>query len=265
MSQKKQPPVYDRIGQNYNNTRKADPYITERLYHLLQPKTNGLYIDIGCGTGNYYKALTDRDLHFVGVDPSETMLNVATQYYPNGEFLNARAEELPFEDNKFDGAIAVFSLHHWENLEQGLSEAYRVLKPGANFVMLSFTPEQVNRYWLRHYFPDMIKSASKDVLDKTAKKDLLGKVGFTNVKKEKYFIHDELTDHFLFSNKYKPERYLDPIVRSGMASFRLYTNEAELTNGLRQLETDISTGFIRSIIENHENGLGDYLFYCATK
>lgn len=44
---------YDHIGINYNTTRKADRYLTEKLCEYLNPKLNGLYLDIGCGTGNY--------------------------------------------------------------------------------------------------------------------------------------------------------------------------------------------------------------------
>ena len=44
---------YDKIGINYNLTRKADNYLTERLYALLNPDKSGIYLDIGCGTGNY--------------------------------------------------------------------------------------------------------------------------------------------------------------------------------------------------------------------
>ena len=44
---------YDNIGLNYNETRAGDPYIAERLFENLNPKTSKLYLDIGCDTGNY--------------------------------------------------------------------------------------------------------------------------------------------------------------------------------------------------------------------
>ena len=44
---------YNKIGTNYNQTRRADPFLTECLFKHLNPKTKGLYLDIGCGTGNY--------------------------------------------------------------------------------------------------------------------------------------------------------------------------------------------------------------------
>ena len=68
---------YDDIGINYNETRSADPYIAERLLKNLNPKTNGLYLDIGCGTGNYTNELQKKGFNFIGIDPSKKMLEKA--------------------------------------------------------------------------------------------------------------------------------------------------------------------------------------------
>ena len=68
---------YDEIGTGYNSTRQADPYLTGRLFSLLQPQSDKLYLDIGCGTGNYTCVLADKGLNFIGVEPSEKMLSEA--------------------------------------------------------------------------------------------------------------------------------------------------------------------------------------------
>ena len=70
---------YDKIGLNYNDTRSADPYITERLLKNLKPNINGIYADIGCGTGNYTIELQKKGFNFIGIDPSEKMLAKAKQ------------------------------------------------------------------------------------------------------------------------------------------------------------------------------------------
>ncbi len=53
---------YDKIGLNYNSTRKADKYLSQRIIYFLNPKVDGLYLDIGCGIGNYTIALQDKGL-----------------------------------------------------------------------------------------------------------------------------------------------------------------------------------------------------------
>src|SRR4051812_44035610 len=94
---------YDAIGTGYNNTRKADPYITGRLQALLNIAPDSHCLDIGCGTGNYLRALSEKGLRVTGVDPSLTMLEQAREKYPQGQFINARAEQLPLQDAIFDG------------------------------------------------------------------------------------------------------------------------------------------------------------------
>ena len=55
-------PIYERIGQTYDETRKADPEITNQLLTLLNPSPEGRYLDIGCGSGNYTQALFMRSV-----------------------------------------------------------------------------------------------------------------------------------------------------------------------------------------------------------
>ena len=258
-------PIYDKIGVNYNATRRADDYIAGRLYALLSPVAKGKYIDIGCGTGNYLKALTDMGVDFTGVEPSATMLDKARLNNPNTTFVNTKVENIPLPDNSFDGGMGTFTVHHWDNIEQGFNEIYRVLKPGANFVLLSFTPEQLLAYWLCHYFPNTMKRSSEVVLGIEEMTELFEKCGFADISTEKYFVHEGLTDHFLFSNKYRPEQYLNVEIRNGASSFTVYADEAEVQQGLIQLEEDIQSGKINSVIKDYENDLGDYLFYRISK
>lgn len=258
-------PIYNAIGTEYNNTRVADPVIAEKLQSLLQPKDGGIYLDIGCGTGNYLRALSDIGVRFVGIDPSEVMLKQARSNNPGTTFICAGAEDLPVESDYFDGGMGTFTLHHWDDMQRGLGEVCRVLKPGGRFVFFSFTPEQVNGYWLTHYFPQMMKVSGEVIPDMPTMANMFELAGFTNIHTEKYFVHEELTDHFLYSNKHKPEQYLLPEVRNNASSFRIYSDPAEIESGLKQLEIDIRSGGIRSVMKRYENDLGDYLFYIIQK
>tara|TARA_R110002049_G_scaffold198606_3_gene368672 strand:+ start:1341 stop:1583 length:243 start_codon:yes stop_codon:yes gene_type:complete len=68
---------YNKIGINYNQTRKADSYLVDQLLKHLNPSKRGLYLDIGCGTGNYTNALQEKGFQFIGIDPSIEMLQKA--------------------------------------------------------------------------------------------------------------------------------------------------------------------------------------------
>lgn len=260
-----QQPVYNTIGTTYNSTRRADAYISSRLHALLAPAEGGKYFDIGCGTGNYTRALTGMGLNMTGIEPSGVMIEKATADNPGITFVQAAAESIPLADATFDGGIGTFTIHHWNDMQKGLREIHRIMKPGGRFVLLSFTPEQLMGYWLCHYFPRTMRNSAAVVSDIGAMTGIFEDCDFTDISTEKYFVHEGLTDHFLYSNKYRPAAYLDPDIRSGVSSFRIYADEAEVQQGLVQLEEDIRSGAIDSIIQQYENDLGDYLFYHMRK
>lgn len=257
--------LYDKIGSTYNLTRKADKFITNKIYELLSPDPLGLYLDIGCGTGNYLKALTDKGLTFYGIDPSETMLLQAKEKNPQTNFIKANSENIPLPDNHFNGAIAILTIHHWENILTGLNEINRVLKPNAKLVLFSFTPEQMRGYWLYHYFPRMIETCMKQIPDLKTMEKLFTESGFSHLKNQPYFIQPDLEDHFLYSNKHSPEQYLSEQIRNNSSGFRVLAEPEEVKQGVQELEKDIQTGKINSVITKYENDLGDYLFLSVTK
>lgn len=255
--------LYNTIGHLY--TRKADSYIANQLYDFLLPTPEGLYLDIGCGTGNYLKALYDKGLNFYGVDPSEVMLEKAKIKNPHATFITAQAENIPLSNHFFDGAIAVLTFHHWTNKIEALKEVNRVLKSNSKLVFFSFTPEQMQGYWLYHYFPKMIENCMKVIPPLKVMKEWLIHSGFTSIQTEEYFVHPGLQDHFLYSHKYSPEKYLLEEVRDQTSGFKVLSEPIELGKGLQSLEKDIESGKIKSIIDQYENNLGDYLFIVATK
>jgi ubiquinone/menaquinone biosynthesis C-methylase UbiE len=260
-------PVYDTIGADYNITRAADPYLTDRVLALLGPVPDESYLDIGCGTGNYLTALTRRDLHWTGIDPSATMIAAAQAQCPDVQLLRATAEWLPLKDAAFDGALAMLSAHHWTDLGTGFAEVARTLKPGARFVLFTFTPEQIHGYWLREYFPGMIAQAAARVPKLTMLLSLLHRAGFTAVTTEPYAVREDLQDHFLYSHKHRPAQYLRPDVRAGASGFRLLANAEEVTQGLARLEADIASGRIAYVVADairDVGDVGDYLFVVAT-
>ena len=257
--------IYDTIGAGYNTTRQADPYITDRLCQLLKPSKEGIYLDIGCGTGNYLAALAAKGYQFYGIDPSQTMLEAARLKCPKATFITATAEHIPLPDAFFDGAVAVLTLHHWGDIQAGLAGLARVLKPGAKLVIFSFTPGQMRGYWLYHYFPDMIERCMAGIPAWTKMEAMLAHAGFAQAEAEKYFTRPEQTDHFLYSHKSRPQEYLNPVVRDNTSAFRLHCTEDELHTGLVQLEADIESGEIGAVMASYENDTGDYLFISAER
>ena len=98
-------------------------------------------LDVGCGAGHLSFALAPSFKRVVALDPSPGMREVAAQTarargLPQVETREGGAESLPFEDFAFDLVGTRFSAHHWRNLEAGLREMRRVLRPGGQVLVI---------------------------------------------------------------------------------------------------------------------------------
>jgi demethylmenaquinone methyltransferase/2-methoxy-6-polyprenyl-1,4-benzoquinol methylase len=114
-------------------------------------------LDVATGTGDFaVEALKLRPEKIIGVDISEGMLEVGRKkmkdrgYDPVIELRSGDSENLPFEENKFDAVIVAFGVRNFENLGKGLSEMFRVLRPGGKVVVLEFSTPTV--FPLKHLY-----------------------------------------------------------------------------------------------------------------
>lgn len=138
----------------------------------LQPKQ---ILDIATGTGDF--AIESLKLHpekVIGVDISEGMLNVGREkmkkrgYSDIIDMQSGDSENLHFDDNKFDAVIVAFGVRNFENLEKGLSEMNRVLRPGGRAIILEFSKptvfpfKQLYNFYFRWILPKIGKVVSKD-------------------------------------------------------------------------------------------------------
>lgn len=256
---------YDYIGDGYNTTRKADPYLLEQLHYHLNPIKKGLYLDIGCGTGNYTAALHQKGISFVGVDPSYKMLTKAKEKYPAITWTQGNVEAIPLANNSIEGIIGSLTLHHWDDLTKGFEELHRVLKNYGSIVFFTATPDQMQGYWLNHYFPKMMEDSMTQMPSLLAVENAMKHAGFMNIYTEKYSIQPGLKDLFLYAGKHNPKLYLNPQVRNGISSFSDLAYQDEVNEGLAQLSQDIASGEIERIMKHYENNSGDYLFILNQK
>ncbi|AUP77992.1 16S rRNA (cytosine(1402)-N(4))-methyltransferase [Flavivirga eckloniae] len=256
---------YDKIGIDYNLTRKADPFLTQQLLHHLNPKKNGIYLDIGCGTGNYTNELQKKGFQFIGIDPSEKMLEEARSKNKDIEWKIGTAEHSGLPDNYVDGIVGSLTIHHWTDLKTAFLELKRVLKPNGNMVIFTSTPEQMEGYWLNHYFPKMLLDSINQMPTLESVKSAMKDTGITFLGTENYFIKPDLQDQFLYCGKQNPELYFNEQVRHGISSFSSLANQKEVKQGLIDLKKDIHSGKFDEITQTYQNNLGDYLYILGKK
>ncbi|MBN7820679.1 methyltransferase domain-containing protein [Bowmanella yangjiangensis] len=115
------------------------------------PDTQGLVLDIGCGTGRITQLLARRCEQVIGMDLAEGMARFAAQAHANSaHFVVADAEQLPLADNSLDGVFSSMALQWCLPLTQVFKELARVLKPGAKgllTIMVDGSLKELHQGW----------------------------------------------------------------------------------------------------------------------
>jgi len=101
-------------------------------------------LDAGCGSGGACLLAEKRGARIAGVDAASTLLEIARERIPDGEFRVGDLQELPFEEDSFDAILAASSLQYTEDRVATLREFKRVCHPNGRIVVaLWSTPDEV--------------------------------------------------------------------------------------------------------------------------
>jgi SAM-dependent methyltransferase len=151
---------YDQYAPTYAWARWAVPWVLDPLEKLLGGwPANAAVLEIGCGTGNYIRALADSRsaLFFVGLDLSQAMLEEAQKAGSRVSYvLGNAARHLPYRDGTFAVAFAVDVIHHIDDTSRFFTEACRVLAPGGRLTIVTDSAETMARRSLTAFFPELL-------------------------------------------------------------------------------------------------------------
>ncbi len=155
------------LGIDRSWRRKAVSYLKKS-----NPK---MILDIATGTGDLAIEISHMNPEKIfGVDISTDMLEIARNKIKKRglneviQFLEGDSEQLIFEDNKFDAVSVAFGVRNFQNLEIGLSEMLRVLKPGGKLMILEFSQptnpvfKKLYTFYSSAIAPKIGKAVSKD-------------------------------------------------------------------------------------------------------
>ena len=210
------------MGRGYGAIRRADPRLADPVWQALG--TAQSVVNIGAGVGSY----EPHDREVVAVEPSAVM--IAQRPPGSAPVVQAEAEHLPFADNSFDVAMAVITLHHWNDLHAGLSEMVRVARD--RIVIVTFDPDRASQQWIvRDYLPEVPrKPAIAEILNVLPPAEVLPLP-----------IPHDCTDRMFQTLWARPEEHLDPAVRAATSIWHVVP-PAAADRALRKLQTDLATG-----------------------
>jgi demethylmenaquinone methyltransferase / 2-methoxy-6-polyprenyl-1,4-benzoquinol methylase len=166
-------PKYDFL--NHLLSAGIDIYWRKRAIKLLKKEKPQTILDIATGTGDFaIEALTLKPKKIIGIDISEGMLAVGREKIKKIGMENVidlrtgDSANLPLETNSFDAVIASFGVRNFENLLNGLTDMFRVMKPGGTCVVLEFSKpktfpfKQLYNFYFRYILPIVGRMVSKD-------------------------------------------------------------------------------------------------------
>jgi demethylmenaquinone methyltransferase/2-methoxy-6-polyprenyl-1,4-benzoquinol methylase len=158
--------MFDRISPVYDAMNRAMTLGLDQRWRratvaaVVQPGDRVL--DACCGTGDLAIAAARAGGRVTGVDFSERMLERARRKAPELEWFQGDALALPFDDGSFDSATVGFGVRNLEDLEQGLAELRRVLRPGGRVGILEITrPRGLLAPFYRLWFDGLVPLLGK--------------------------------------------------------------------------------------------------------
>ena len=211
----------DQVATMFNNISKTYDFLNhflslgidiiwrKKAIKELQPDKPQYILDVATGTGDFaFEAIEIlKPSKVVGVDISTGMLQIAQEKINKRglqhvfEVREGDSEKLLFDDNTFDAVTVAYGVRNFENLERGIADMLRVLKPGGKAVILEFSKprrfpvKQAYNFYFHYITPAIGKIFSKDnsaysylpesvaaFPDGKAFTDLMTKVGYKNTK-----------------------------------------------------------------------------------
>lgn len=223
---------YDTIGHGYSRTRHEDPRFRARIYAALGDART--VVNVGAGTGAYEP--TDR--HVIAIEPSDVM--AAQRSRDLAPAIRASAGSLPLRDRSVDAAMAVLTVHHWdEERERGVRELRRVARGAV--VILTYDATVSGAMWLMNdYLPEV---AALDLRTFPPPERLAGWLG-GDVRIDEVPIPRDTPDWMLGSFWAHPERVLDANARAA-------------TSGFARMPTDVIDRVVSDVSRDLASGLWD--------
>ena len=206
--------MFNNISKNYDDLNRVisfgiDISWRKKVVKIISKNNPQQILDIATGTGDLAIMMTSLNPNkIIGLDISEGMLSIGKQKIAKAklndkiEMIVGDSENMPFKDNTFDAITVSFGVRNFANLDKGLSEIRRVLKPSGTFVILEtsnptkFPFKQGYKFYTSFVLPIIGKIFSKD------------KVAYSYLSESaNYFPFGQVFDNILIKNGFTNTEY----------------------------------------------------------
>lgn len=219
---------YDKSGQNYSSQRQTDERIAQYVYAELE----GVHtvLNVGAGAGSYEPS----NAYVVAIEPSHSMRQerLLQNKVPA---LNAKADNLPFDNDSFEASMAMVTIHHWPDIEKGLLELKRVTK--GKVLIMTFDPNKLDSFWTKAYFPELIEVEKVRYPTLDFVKNCLG----GSCKEISIPVPLDCKDGFQEAFYGRPEAFLEKQVRQSQSAWGFISDSTQ-TKLVERLKTDLENG-----------------------
>ncbi len=223
---------YDTIGHGYSQTRREDPRFRAQIHAALADART--VVNVGAGTGAY----EPRDRHVIAIEPSDVM--AAQRPRDLAPAIRASADDIPLRDHSVDAAMAILSVHHWdEGREKGIRELRRIARKAV--VVLTYDPAVSASMWLMADYLPEVAALDRQIFPRPEQlAEWLG----GDVRIDTLPIPCDTPDWMLGSFWAHPERVLDARARAA-------------TSGFARMATHVVDRVVSEVSRDLANGLWD--------
>jgi SAM-dependent methyltransferase len=234
-------PRYDGIGGGYASFRREDPQIGTRIVAALGDATT--VVNVGAGAGSY----EPEGRHVIAIEPSDVM--AAQRPRARAPAIRASAADLPLRDGSVDAAMAVLTIHHWDDgRERGVREMRRVAR--GPVVIVTVDAEVSGRMWLMADYLTEVRALDRQIFPRI---DQLTEWLGGRAQVEVVPVPRESPDWSLLSFWAHPERVLDRAARAATSGFARMSPDvvqrvvSDVDRDLRDGTWDARHGHLRTL------------------
>lgn len=226
---------YEAAAAAYARNRAVHPGVVADLVRGGGLTAASRVLDVGCGTGNYARAVQDATgCAISGIEPSDQMRQRAEGAAEWTALVAGAAERLPFPDGAFDLVYSTDVIHHVGDRPAAFAEAFRVLAPGGRLAIATDSRADIaRRRPLSNYFPETVAIEERRYPATETLQAEMAAAGFAAIHETRVELEYPLTD----ATGYRERAY----------SSLLLLDETAFQRGLARLEHDLAAGPIPAL------------------